>query len=400
MAGDGKAEGGIPEGGDRREGRPPTFGEQLPQLFLFPLLIVVVGTMVYLFFIASGKDQRTIPELIADIETGGEHARKQDAYALAMQVKTMEPGEHLSRELTAKLLDLMLRFENEEELCTFLTLAAGRAGVPELTLPVMTRLASDAESPPQIRMNAVHALALSRSPDAAPVLKGVIATHTAEDQWEFRLRALAGLANMRHPDGAILLRAALGDGQRAVRWSAACWLANFYGDGQGIDTLESLVSWEFLDEQRGGGRPLSFDEKELYMIQALRGLAAVQGEKARPVLERLAKDERSPKVRDAAIRLLDADPDETPPDAVGVPDALRSSERRSPGRGDAVLVAACRGGLAAGTPKGIPTRHFIDDEPRACPRIPAWLRPAASWPRRLCAAAPPGANGANSGIGS
>ena len=70
MAGDN----GIPEGAGRPGGhRRPTFGEQLPQLFLFPLLIVVVGTMVYLFFIASGKDQRTIPELIADIETGGEH---------------------------------------------------------------------------------------------------------------------------------------------------------------------------------------------------------------------------------------------------------------------------------------------------------------------------------------
>ena len=97
------------DGVEQREssGRPrrPTFGEQLPQLFLFPLLIVVVGTMVYLFFIAAGKDQRTIPELIVDIETGSDHAREQDAYALALLVQEMEPGQYLSRELTAKLLD-------------------------------------------------------------------------------------------------------------------------------------------------------------------------------------------------------------------------------------------------------------------------------------------------------
>ena len=348
MAGDGVVQGSESSGrGARLGGRRPTFWEQLPQLFLFPLLIVVVGTMVYLFFIASGKDQRTIPELIADIETGSDHARKQDAHALALEVGAMEPGQYLSRELTAKLLGLMTRFEDEAELRKLFTLAAGRAGVPELTLPVMTRLAADPDSAPQIRINAVHALALSRSPAAAPVLKQVIETHTAEGQWEFRWRALAGLANMRHPDGAILLRAALGDGQLAVRWSAACWLAKYYKDGQGIDTLESLVSWEFLDGQRGE-RKLRFDEKELYMIQALRALAAVQGAAARPVLERLRRDERSPKVRDAAIRLLDAGLDQAPPDAASVPDESRSSQHsekagRRPGgpsRGAVVLVSA------------------------------------------------------------
>lgn len=315
-----KRENGSPP----RRVRRPTFGEQLPQLFLFPLLIVVVGTMVYLFFIASGKDQRTIPELIADIETGGEHARKQDAYALALQVQAMESGQYLSRELTRKLLDLMRRFEEEAEFCKFLTLAAGRAGVPELTLPVMTKLALDSESPPQTRMNAVHALALSRSPKAVPALKEILRTHRSDDQWEFRQRALAGLANQRHPDGIPLLRAALGDTERAVRWSAACWLANFYGDGSGLETLERLVSWEFLDSQQGG-RPLRFREKELYMIQALEGLAAVQGGEARGVLERLSRDERSPKVRDAALRLLEGGLEAGEPDAGRRREDVRSS---------------------------------------------------------------------------
>ena len=287
-----------------------TFPALIPQLILFPLLIVVVGTMVYLFFIASWKDNRTIQDLISDIETGGEHARKQDAYTLALQVNEMEPGQHFSEELTRKLLYLMKRFEDEPEFCTFITLAAGRAGVPELTLPVMTRIASDPDSPPENRMNAIHALGLGRSPEAVGVLKQVIETHRADDQWEFRWRALAGLANMRHADGVAALRSALGDSQRAVRWSAACWLAKFYGDASGIDTLEELVSWEFLDKQqsldrRRGGRALTFREQELYMIEALRGLAAVKGEEARPLLERLRKDVRSPKVRDAAIRLLD-----------------------------------------------------------------------------------------------
>jgi hypothetical protein len=43
----------------------------------------------------------------------------------------------------------MTRFGDEAEFRTFLTLAAGRAGLPELTLPVMTRIASDPDSPPQ-----------------------------------------------------------------------------------------------------------------------------------------------------------------------------------------------------------------------------------------------------------
>ncbi|MBI4606351.1 MAG: hypothetical protein HY721_30670, partial [Planctomycetes bacterium] len=39
-----------------------SFAQLFPQLFLFPLLIATVGVLVYLFFIASAQDTRSVEE--------------------------------------------------------------------------------------------------------------------------------------------------------------------------------------------------------------------------------------------------------------------------------------------------------------------------------------------------
>ncbi len=288
----------------------PSFGQLFPQLFLFPLLIVVVCVLVYLFFVASGRDHRTIDQLLSDIERGSDHARGQDAYALALLVQDLEPGQFLSREATERLLRLHERFRTERDFAKYIALTLGRAGQPELALPVMREIALAEDTDPEGRLTAVTALGLTSTTgvaESAAVLTQLAREYQRDDQWEIRWRALGGLANLRAEAAVELLRGALGDPRREIRWSAACWLANVFRDPAGIDVLEQLVSWEFLSEQRGDrDRELHFSEKEGYMIQALRGLAELRGAASHALLRELQSESPSFKVRDAASRILEA----------------------------------------------------------------------------------------------
>ena len=329
-SGDGRTRSGTTRSGSSRSG--PTWGQMLPQLFLFPLVIVIVCVLVYLFFVASSQDSRTIPELIADIETGGEHARKQDAYQLALLVQDLastkpadgaEGGEadgqggavYLSDELTDRLISLRGRFLDEPEFTKYLTLAIGRAGAPAKTLPLMSEIALDASGDPDARMTAITALGLvprtldadgGPAAQAADVLARIVQESGGVDNWEFRWRGLGGLVNLEAPAGRDLLRGALADSRLEIRWSAACWLANYYGDDAGDHILRDLATWEFYDDIRGErDRKLHFSEKEGYMRQAVRGLARLHGSEVFPLLEQLRAECPSVKVRDEASLILE-----------------------------------------------------------------------------------------------
>ena len=291
-----------------RPGRK-TFSELFPQLFLFPLILVAVGVLVYLFFIASAQDSRTVEQLIDDIESEGPHARRQDLYALALKVREMQGPEgqttYLDRKLTEKLLALLERARDDQELRTNLILAIGRAGQPSLTIPVLSEAALEPHSSEELRIYAIQSLGLSRAPEAAAPLVKVLGRAGETQSWELRWNALGALANIGGEVAAAELRKAVDDPRREIRWSSACWLATLFSDAAGIATLRQLVDWSFLDKERGDrGRELLLEEKEQYMAMALQGLWRLEKEDAIPLLTEKSKDNRSLKVKDAALRLL------------------------------------------------------------------------------------------------
>jgi hypothetical protein len=293
-----------------------SFGQLFPQLFLFPLLLVVVGVLVWLFFIASAQDGRSVSELVADIESGGAHARRQDAYTLALKAREVSSSAggmgRFSTEETRKLLRLLERVKGENDLEQFVTLALGRAGDPDLTLDLMSRLALADDTPAATRVHAVQALALSRSPRALDTLYQVLDQRLEPESWEIRWIALAGAANIRHESGIPYLRRALAEPRREMRWSAACWLAIFFGEPSGKDILWKLADWQYLDQERGDQRQeLHPTQKELYMGMALQGLHRIDKEKSMDLLREKARDGRSVKVRDVAQALLEG---KEPPD--------------------------------------------------------------------------------------
>jgi hypothetical protein len=279
-----------------------TFGQLFPQLFLFPLFLVVIGVLVVLFFKASAEDTRTVEEIIADMETEGAHARRQDSYTLA----TSEEARNLSPEATRRLLRLLDRLGEDAETAKFVTMVLGRGGDPEIVLDRMVRIALDPAADLESRARAVQALNLRKLPQSVETFRKILETPSAGEDWEIRLYALSGLANFQDPSGVPLLRAALSDPCREIRWNSAAMLARTYGDASGKEILWKMTDWSFLDSERGerqaGLHPV---EKESCMVLALDALHRLEGDGLRSFLEEKARDPRSLKVQNAARRLLD-----------------------------------------------------------------------------------------------
>ena len=301
-----------------------TFLELFPQLFLFPLLIVIVGVLVWVFFGAIARDSRSVTELIRDIQAGGGHSRMQDAKALADQLVAKQVvGEdpYLDAAETRQLLELAETTPTGEgRLKVFLVVALGRCGQPKLAVPFLLSLLSRKDLPEELRQATIRGLGLSGDRRAVLALLGEVDRAGSSTNWQSRWEAVAGVVNIllrenpgeeqsfnRDPQARVVVekwKLLVNDPRREISWTTAFRLAKHFGDDSGEVILENILSWDFLDKQRGdNNRDLTVQEKELWMCQALEGLHRLRGAELRNVLVE-KKTDRSVAVRGKALLLL------------------------------------------------------------------------------------------------
>lgn len=319
-------DGGLP----RAVSVPPrkggkTFLELFPQLFLFPLLIVIVLVLVYVFFGAIAADNRGVGDLLRDIRVGGGHSRQQDAHALAkLLVQKQEKGKdpYLSSAQTGELIELVQNATSgEDELRGYLVLVLGRSGQPQLSLPFLLDLLTREDLAQDLRQEAITGLGLSGDSSAILPLLDEIDRPGGEQSWQSRWLAIWGVVNIlvrENPDTegsfkddarvrlvARKLKSRVNDSRREISWTAAYYLARYFGDNSGEIILQDMLSWDFLGEQLGDNdNALTSEEQQRWMCQALEGLYSLRGSGLKDVLEG-KKSDRNLKVRAVAIKLLD-----------------------------------------------------------------------------------------------
>ncbi|MFP6739494.1 MAG: hypothetical protein VCD34_12230 [Planctomycetota bacterium] len=319
-------DGGLP----RAVSVPPrkggkTFLELFPQLFLFPLLIVIVLVLVYVFFGAIAADNRGVGDLLRDIRVGGGHSRQQDAHALAkLLVQKQEKGKdpYLSSAQTGELIELVQNATSgEDELRGYLVLVLGRSGQPQLSLPFLLDLLTREDLAQDLRQEAITGLGLSGDSSAILPLLDEIDRPGGEQSWQSRWLAIWGVVNIlvrENPDTegsfkddarvrlvARKLKSRVNDSRREISWTAAYYLARYFGDNSGEIILQDMLSWDFLGEQFGDNdNALTSEEQQRWMCQALEGLYRLRGSGLKDVLEG-KKSDRNLKVRAVAIKLLD-----------------------------------------------------------------------------------------------
>lgn len=257
-------------------------------LFIVPLLVVLLCVAIFIGFGWIAYDRQSTRDYLSDLESGWKPRRVQAAYELS-KILVSDPRA-LDKEPGAKAQVRRLFQEAEDpEMRRYLALVLGRTGDRE-ALPLLTAALDEADD--RTRIYALWALGILGDARARDPLAKAL---TDEDPG-IRKTAAFALGELRDPSAVPLLQPRLDDAVTDVRWNAALSLARL-GSDSGVPVLETMVDRRLLAQVPD----ITTEQQEEAMLGAIRALAAVSGPGHRETFARLAKDDPSLKVRQAAM---------------------------------------------------------------------------------------------------
>ncbi|MBI4587081.1 MAG: hypothetical protein HY717_23975 [Planctomycetes bacterium] len=292
------------------EGEEHSFFKHFPQFFIFPLVLVTIGVLLYVFFIAAAEDRRTVSALLSDIQNSSwpHQSRYRAAYELARQAAELErDGKKLSTEDTGRLLAILDLNRQDETLRKWILFTLGRAGDEALALSELIRTAQSPSSPPEEKVYAIYGLGLSRAPEAAPILLAELEKFTGEGSAEARQITLAALANIglsprldpaRQDPILKALEKSLEDPHWSISWNSSIILGTQFKNAAGKGLLLKILDRKFLSEKIARA-----DDQDYWIARAIEALRRMgdQGPETRARIESLSQDP-SMKVRNEVFR--------------------------------------------------------------------------------------------------
>lgn len=260
-------------------------------LIVVPLLVVLLCVGVFIGFGWIAYERHGVSDYVEDLKSFWPNRRWQAAYELS-KVITADP-EALNKDPSA-LAEVRRQFadpQTEPRARRYLALVLGRSRDAE-ALPLLRQAAEPSQSDGETRIYALWSLGAIGDPTARPALEDAL----ADADSGVRKTAAYALGALGDNRAATRLEPLLADPVSDVRWNAALALARL-GDGAGAPVLEQMLDRRLLRQVPG----ITDEQAEEAMIQAAPALAAVTGEAARPRLDRIATEDPSLKVRQAAI---------------------------------------------------------------------------------------------------
>lgn len=262
-------------------------------LFVVPLLVVIASVLVFIGFGWIAYEANTVSDYLNDMRSGWRPRRAQAAYELS-KILLADP-DALEEEPGVKAeLRRLFKESEDEEMRRYLALVLGRTRDPQV-VPLLVEALDDEDS--QIRIYALWGLGASGAPEARAPLEEAL----SDEDPGIRKIAAYSLGELGLPETAPALRTRLDDPVTDVRWNAALSLARL-GDEAAIPVLERMLDRDLLAQVP----EITPEQQEEAMISAIEALAAVQRARALPLLERLAENDPSLKVRQAAIDAIEA----------------------------------------------------------------------------------------------
>ena len=300
------------------------------QFFLIPLAVVTVTVVVYLGFRSMLTDNRGPHEYLAEIQDGGTDRRWPAAYELSRLMA--DPAVRADRSLAPALVTAFERAKDDDpRIRRYLALAIGRLDpplpaeaidvlsrsldVPNETARVaspgspvsnawMSRLTGWSESDiGEVRISTIWALGASGDPRVAARLQPFYQSTDPGIRKivVYALGALPGDAQL------VTLRTALQDAEPDVRWNAAVALAR-HGDREGAGVIRQMLDREYVEQivKREVRQDDTVDPIVDVMISGLRAAAVLKEATLREPIAALSQQDRSMKVRQAALEALKA----------------------------------------------------------------------------------------------
>jgi HEAT repeat protein len=288
-----------------RENAPRNLSTAAPalavQFFLVPLAVVAVTAAVYVGFRSLLSDERTPQDYLTEIQRGGSDRRWPAAYELSRLMA--DPAVRADRTLAAALVKAFGQSGGDPQVRRYLALAIGRLDppLPADAIAELTHALDDPDS--ETRISVIWALGSSGDPAVVPRL---IPLYTAADA-DAGIRKMAVYALGALPGDVQLdtLRTALNDGVADVRWNAAVALAR-HGSREGVPVLKQMLDRAYVEQSVKVTVRQNEDRDPIadVMISGLRAAAALKDESLRSAVASLSQNDRSLKVREAALQAL------------------------------------------------------------------------------------------------
>ena len=270
------------------------------QFFLIPLAVVGVTVLVYAGFRSMLTDDRTPQDYLAEIRAGGTNRRWPAAYELSRLMS--DPKVRADRTLTPALVAAYdAAKEDDPRVRRYLALAIGRLDppLPANAVASLTEALHDPDS--EARITAIWALGSSGDPSVATTLQPLFQTDDAgiRKMVVYALGALPGDAQV------VTLRTALADSAPDVRWNAAVALAR-HDSREGVPILRQMLDRSYVEQtvKRDVAQNQDIDPVADVMISGVRAAAALRDPSLRPSIQTLSQQDRSMKVRQAALEAL------------------------------------------------------------------------------------------------
>lgn len=271
------------------------------QFFLIPLTVVAVTVAVYVGFRSLLSDDRSPKEYLSEIRNGGSDRRWPAAYELSRLMAN--PKVRADKTLAPALVKAFQETKNDPDVRRYLALAIGRLDppLPADAVADLTHALDDSDS--QTRISVIWALGSSGDEAVVPRLLTLYASQDADagirKMVVYALGALPGDAQVT------TLRTALQDTTADVRWNAAVALAR-HGRNEGAAVLHEMLDRAFVEKtvKRDVRQDEDQDPIADVMISGIRAGAALKDATLKPAIETLSQQDRSMKVRQAAIEAL------------------------------------------------------------------------------------------------
>jgi len=257
-------------------------------LFVVPLLVIILCVAVFIGFGWIAYDRQTTSDYLNDLQSWWKPRRVQAAYELS-KILVADP-KALDEEPGARQEVRRLFTEAKEpEMRQYLALVLGRTHDREAA-PLLVAALQDRDD--KTRIYVLWSLGTLGDRRA----RGALEAALSDPDPGLRKTAAFALGELGDRAAVPRLAEALDDAAADVRWNAALSLARL-GSDAGLPVLETMVDRRLLAQVPD----ITREQQEEAMVSALRALAVVGGARYRSTFDRLAREDPSLKVRQAAI---------------------------------------------------------------------------------------------------
>ncbi len=264
-------------------------------LFIFPLLIAIGMAVLLCSVVLLTHEQETPESLITAIKTGSPSKRWQKAFELSNELNRKD-AKGIRNLATMREVIHILQDPSHYDAKTrgYMAIALAHFDEPEAAQALKKSLQNKEEGE-EVKLYDIWSLGVLKNTDTLPEIVPFLKSENAD----LRKMAVYVMGAIGNPSAIPSLRPLLNDAVEDIRWNTALSLARL-GNDSGFEILLKMLDRQSLILNGA----LSESEIEMIMINATKGLALIKRSESLETLEKISREDKNLKVRQAAIEAI------------------------------------------------------------------------------------------------